>query len=78
MKVVFSRVFFILVSCVRLLYSAVIKEKAMIFQRAKLEQGMDKKKSDMTAEIHYMGGYNGMLPAMFDVQPVPGKNKIHQ
>lgn len=38
----------------------------------------DKKKSDRTGEKHYMSGCNGMLPTMFDVQPVARKNKIHQ
>ena len=36
------------------------------------------KKSESTGEIHYMSGCNGMLPTMFNVQPVPRKNKIHQ
>ena len=39
---------------------------------------IDKKKSDMTGEKHYMSGCNGMLPTMFDVQPVARKKKIHQ
>ena len=38
----------------------------------------DKKKADRTGEKHYMSGCNGMLPTMFDVQPVARKNKIHQ
>lgn len=39
---------------------------------------IDKKKSDSTGQIHYMSGSNGMLPTMFDIQPVSKKNKIHQ
>lgn len=39
---------------------------------------IDKKKSDRTGETYYMSGGNGMLPTMFDVQPVSKKNKIHQ
>lgn len=38
----------------------------------------DNKKSAKTGEMHYMSGCNGMLPAMFDVQPVSKKDKIHQ
>lgn len=34
--------------------------------------------NDLTGEKCYMSGCNGMLPAMFDVQPVARKNKIHQ
>ena len=45
-----------------------------------IEQMMNdyKKKSDLTGKKCYMSGCNGMLPAMFDVQPVARKNKIHQ
>lgn len=38
----------------------------------------DKKKSDKTGKNCYMSGCNGMLPTMFDVQPVSQRNKIHQ
>lgn len=51
----------------------------MIFSKGKARNmRFDKKKSDMTGEKHYMSGCNGMLPTMFDVQPVARKNKIHQ
>ena len=51
----------------------------MIFSKGKARNmRYDKKKSDMTGEKHYMSGYNGMLPTMFEVQPVARKNKIHQ
>ncbi len=51
----------------------------MIFSKGKARcMRLDKKKSDRTGEIHYMSGCNGMLPTMFNVQPVPRKNKIHQ
>lgn len=39
---------------------------------------IDKKKSYSTGQIYYMSGSNGMLPTMFDIQPVSKKNKIHQ
>ena len=51
----------------------------MIFSKGKARNmRYDKKKSDMTGEKNYMSGCNGMLPTMFDVQPVARKNKIHQ
>lgn len=51
----------------------------MIFSKGKARNmRYDKKKSDRTGEKHYMSGCNGMLPTMFDVQPVARKNKIHQ
>ena len=51
----------------------------MFFSKGKARNmRFDKKKSDKTGEIHYMSGCNGMLPAMFDVQPVSKKDKIHQ
>ncbi len=51
----------------------------MIFSKGKaINMRFDKKKSDITGEEHYMSGCNGMLPTMFDVQPVARKNKIHQ
>ena len=51
----------------------------MIFSNGKaINMRFDKKKSDITGEEHYMSGCNGMLPTMFDVQPVARKNKIHQ
>ena len=51
----------------------------MIFSKGKARRmRLDKKKSNKTGEIYYMSGCNGMLPTMFDVQPVSKKNKIHQ
>lgn len=51
----------------------------MFFSKGKARSmRIDKKKSDSTGQIHYMSGSNGMLPAMFDIQPVSKKNKIHQ
>lgn len=38
----------------------------------------DKKRSDATSHDCYMSGCNGMLPTMFDVQPVAKKDRIHQ
>ena len=51
----------------------------MIFSKGKARSmRVDKKKSDKMGETYYMSGCNGMLPTMFDVQPVSKKNKIHQ
>ena len=51
----------------------------MIFSKGKARNmRYDKKKTDITGEKHYMSGCNGMLPTMFDVQPVARKSKIHQ
>ncbi len=51
----------------------------MIFSKGKARSmRIDKKKSDKAGKIYYMSGCNGMLPTMFDVQPVSKKNKIHQ
>lgn len=51
----------------------------MIFSKGKARSmRIDKKKSDRMGETYYMSGCNGMLPTMFDVQPVSKKNKIHQ
>lgn len=51
----------------------------MIFSKGKARSmRFDKKKSDKTGEKHYMSGCNGMLPTMFDVQPVSKKDRIHQ
>ncbi len=51
----------------------------MIFFKGKARSmRYDKKKSDATGKDCYMSGCNGMLPAMFDVQPVPKNKKIHQ
>lgn len=51
----------------------------MIFSKGKARNmRYDKKKSDITGKEHYMSGCSGMLPTMFDVQPVARKDKIHQ
>lgn len=51
----------------------------MIFSKGKARKmRFDKKKSDMVGMDVYMSGCNGMLPTMFDVQPVSKKNRIHQ
>ena len=54
-------------------------QDVMIFSKGKARNmRFDKKKSDITGEKHYMSGCNGMLPTMFDIQPVARKNKVHQ
>lgn len=54
-------------------------QDVMIFSKGKARSmRYDKKKSDATGKACYMSGCNGMLPAMFDVQPVPKNKKIHQ
>ena len=54
-------------------------QDVMIFSKGKARNmRIDKKKTDATGQTAYMSGCNGMLPAMFDVQPVPKKYKIHQ
>ena len=51
----------------------------MIFSKGKARNmRYDKKKSDAEGVECYMSGCNGMLPTMFDVQPVSRKTKIHQ
>lgn len=51
----------------------------MIFSKGKARNmRYDKKKSDKTGRRCYMSGCNGMLPTMFDIQPVSQKEKIHQ
>ncbi len=51
----------------------------MIFSKGKARNmRVDKKKSEATGTTTYMSGCNGMLPTMFDVQPVSRKDKIHQ
>ncbi len=46
----------------------------MIFSKGKARRmRIDKKKSDKMGETYYMSGCNGMLPTMFDVQPVSKK-----
>ena len=54
-------------------------QDVMIFSKGKARSmRYDKKKSDITGTDCYMSGCNGMLPAMFDVQPVSKSKKIHQ
>ena len=54
-------------------------QDVMIFSKGKARNmRYDKKKSDITGTDCYMSGCNGMLPAMFDVQPVSKAKKIHQ
>lgn len=54
-------------------------QDVMIFSKGKARNmRIDKKKTDATGQTAYMSGCNGMLPTMFDVQPVSKKNKIHQ
>lgn len=51
----------------------------MIFSKGKARSmRIDKKKSDITGKIQYMSRCKGMLPAMFDVQPVSRRDMIHQ
>lgn len=54
-------------------------EDVMIFTKGKARNmRIDKKKTDATGKLSYMSGCNGMLPAMFDYQPVSKKERIHQ
>lgn len=54
-------------------------EDIMIFSKGKARNmRIDKKKTKTTGILSYMSGCNGMLPTMFDVQPVPKKERIHQ
>ncbi len=54
-------------------------QDVMIFSKGKARNlRIDKKKTDTTGKQCFMSGCNGMLPTMFDVQPVSKKNKIHQ
>ncbi len=51
----------------------------MIFSKGKARNmRYDKQKSDVMGKSCYMSGCNGMLPAMFNFQPVPKQNRIHQ
>lgn len=51
----------------------------MIFSKGKARcMRYDKKKSDIMGKQCYMSGCSGMLPTMFDVQPVSRNQKIHQ
>lgn len=54
-------------------------QDVMFFTKGKARQmRLDKKKSDILDEVCYMSGTNKMLPAMFDVSPVPKGARIHQ
>ena len=54
-------------------------QDVMIFSKGKARNmRIDKKKTDATGRLSYMSGCNGMLPTMFDVQPVSKKERIHQ
>ena len=51
----------------------------MIFTKGKARNlRVDAKKTKATGEVCYMSGAAGMLPPMFDVEPVPRNQKIHQ
>lgn len=51
----------------------------MIFSKGKARNmRLDTKRTAQTGQPTYMSGCNGMLPTMFDVQPVPKKDRIHQ
>ena len=51
----------------------------MIFSKGKARNmRIDKKRTSTCGETCYMSGCNGMLPTMFDVQPVAKKDRIHQ
>lgn len=51
----------------------------MIFTKGKARNlRLDAKRSKQTGEVVYMRGAAGMLPPVFDVDPVPRKQKIHQ
>lgn len=51
----------------------------MIFSKGKARNmRLDTKRTAQTGKPTYMSGCNGMLPTMFDVQPVPKKDRIHQ
>lgn len=54
-------------------------QDVMIFSKGKARSmRYDKKKSDLTGRDCYMSGCNGMLPTMFDVQPLSKRDRIHQ
>ena len=51
----------------------------MIFSKGKARNlRLDAKKTKALGRLCYMSGAAGMLPAMFDVEPVPRSQKIHQ
>lgn len=54
-------------------------QDVMFFTKGKARcMRYDKKKSDLTGKDYCMSGCNGMLPTMFDIQPVTRKYRIHQ
>lgn len=54
-------------------------QDVMVFSKGKARSmRYDKKKSDIMGKDYYMSGCRGMLPTMFDVQPVSKKDRIHQ
>ena len=54
-------------------------QDVMIFSKGKARSmRLDKKKTGNTGQLFYMSGCNGMLPTMFDVQPVSKGKRIHQ
>ena len=54
-------------------------QDVMIFSKGKARNlRIDAKKTAQTGIQTFMSGTNGMLPTMFDVQPVSRKNRIHQ
>lgn len=54
-------------------------QDVMIFSKGKARNlRIDAKRTAKTGRTEYMSGTNGMLPTMFDVQPVSPKNRIHQ
>lgn len=51
----------------------------MIFSKGRARNmRIDTKRTAQTGELTYMSGCKGMLPTMFDVQPVSKKERIHQ
>lgn len=51
----------------------------MIFSKGKARNlRLDVKRTKLAGENVYMSGANGMLPAVFDVPPVPKAERIHQ
>ena len=51
----------------------------LIFTKGKARSlRIDRKKTKQTGEPCYMSGAAGILPAMFDIEPVPREKKIHQ
>lgn len=54
-------------------------QDVMFFSKGKARNmRVDKKKSAIMGKICYMSGTSKMLPAMFDVSPVPKGTRIHQ